>query len=142
MLHDITYSIVTHLKEQVIELNDVIWLYDGVRLTGLAKPFGTVEQMQEGSEILASGRTLYEDTYRFQIGLMATSVSERSKLSEKIKKALRQPNITLIDTGQTTGNGLFNCDVVAVTPMPQDSVSDKTNKHRVYFDVEISVLTK
>jgi hypothetical protein len=143
MLHEITYSIITHLKAQISELNDVVWMYDGVSLTGRAKPFASVEQMPSGHELLASGRTTYDDAYRFQIGLMATSVSERTKLSDKMKNTLRQPNIALLDTSQfpPPEAGFFNCDVLAVTPMPVESAADETNKHRVYLDVEVSVLT-
>ena len=144
MLHELTYSIITHLKAEVSELNDVVWMYDGVSLTGRAKPFASVEQMPSGHEMLAAGRTTYDDTYRFQIGLMATSISERSRLSDKMKNALRQPNLTLYQTSQfpATEIGFFNCDVLAVTPMPVESATDETNKHRVYLDVEVSVLTQ
>lgn len=144
MLHELTYSIITHLKSQVPELRDVVWLYDGISLTGRAKPFAVVEQMQSNHELLAAGRSTYDDTYRFQVGLMATSVSERSKLTDKMTNALRQPNLTLYQTSQfpPTEAGFFNCDVLAVTPMPVETVTDDTNKHRVYLDVEVSVLTQ
>jgi hypothetical protein len=127
-----------------MELNEVVWMYDGVSLTGRAKPFASVEQMPSGHELLAAGRITYDDIYRFQIGLMATSVSERSRLSDKIITALRQPNLTLYQTSQfpPTEVGFFNCDVLAVTPMPVESASDETNQHRVYLDVEVSVLTQ
>jgi hypothetical protein len=142
MLHEITYSIVAHLKAELPVLKDVVWVYDGISLSGRAKPFATVEQMQSGHEVLASGRTDYDDTYRFQIGLMATSVSERSRLSDAMLKVLRQPHIALYSTSRLPPSvaGFFDCDVLAVTPMPVETVTDETNKHRVYLDVEVSVL--
>lgn len=140
MLHALQYSIITHLKS-ISELTEVVWMYDGVSLTGKTKPFATVEQMQDNMEIIAKEREYYETIYRFQIGLMAKSVSDRAKLQEKIRKALLQPNIQLFNTdGPTpTSAGFFYCDVTAVTPIPVEDIADETNKHKVYFDVEVPV---
>lgn len=141
MLHAITFSIIKHLDTQVTELTEVVWMYDGISLTGKVKPFSTVEQMAEESELLAAGRTDFDETYRFQIGLHANSVSQRSTLSEKVKTALRQPNITFYDTSgpAPVSAGFFVCDVNAVTPIPVEDSADNTNKHRVYFDVEVTI---
>jgi len=141
MLHALQYSIIRHLDDTVPELTEVVWLYDGVTLTGKTKPFAVVEQMQDDTTILAKERAYYETIYRFQIGMMARSSSERAKLQEKIRKALLQPNIPLFNTdGPTpTSSGFFYCDVTAVTPMPVENMADETNKHKVYFDVEVPV---
>jgi hypothetical protein len=141
MLHALTYSIIDHLKTQVPELSEVVWMYDGVSLTNRVKPFSTIEQMQSNSLLLNAGRTDYEETFRFQVGLFGRSISERSTLSETIKSVLRQPNIPFLNTSvnPATVAGVFVCDVLAVTPMPVDDVADETNKHRVYFDVEVNV---
>ena len=141
MLHALTYSIIKHLDTQVTELTEVVWMYDGVSLTGRVKPFSTVEQMPEASDDIAAGRTDFEEVYRFQIGLHANSVSERSKISEKVKSALRQTNITFYDTTGPTpvSAGFFVCDVNAVTPIPVEDSADNTNKHRVYFDVGVTI---
>ena len=144
MLHAITYSIVTHLKTAVPALKDVVWLYDGISLTGRAKPFMTVEQMQSDQNVTTKGREYFERIYHFQLGLMAESITQRSQLSDVINNALLQPNIKLLDTSQfpATDAGSFYCDVLAITPMPVESVTDDTNKHRVYFDVEVYALFK
>jgi hypothetical protein len=139
MLHEITYSIIAHLKAQISELNDAVWMYDGVSLTGRAKPFASVEQMPSSTNVIAKEREYYETTYRFQIGLYATSVSQRTKLEEALRKTLLQPNIKLLDTSQFPPSeaGFFYCDVLAATPIPAESTADETNKHRLYFDVEV-----
>ncbi|MBW3113488.1 hypothetical protein KYJ26_16665 [Bacillus sp. MCCB 382] len=144
MLHEITYSIIAHLKADVDELNDVVWMYDGVSLTGRAKPFASVEQMQANTNVIAKERSYYETTYRFQVGLYADSVSQRSRLEDSIRQALLQPNITLLNTSQfpPTEAGFFYCDVLAATPMPVESASDETGKHRLYFDIEVYVQVK
>lgn len=145
MLHELTYSIITHLKTQVPEFTDVVWIFDGVSLSGKTKPFGTVEQMQSNNEILAKEREYYATTYRFQIGLHASTIGERSKLQDRVRTALLQPDIELLDTSQPfplPTVGFFYCDVTAEVPIPVESVSDETNKHRVYFDVEVYVQSK
>jgi hypothetical protein len=144
MVHNFTYSILTHLKAQVSELTDVVWVYDGISLSKRAKPFATVEQMQSNTEITTKEREYYETTYRFQVGLHAKTVSERSKLQERVKLALLQPNITYFDTSGPSpiATGFFYCDVLSEVPVPIESATDETNKHRVYFDVEVYVQRK
>ncbi|MGM0836043.1 MAG: hypothetical protein ACQEV7_07790 [Bacillota bacterium] len=141
MQHAITYSIIEHLRNQVPEASEVIWVYDGVSLSNRVKPFLTVEQMQTDNELLAAGRTDYGETYRFQIGLRARNISERSRLSDVMLHVLRQPNIPLLDTRVSPSPviGVFVCDVPAVTPMQSEDLSNETDKHRVYFDVEVEI---
>jgi hypothetical protein len=144
MIHNLTYSLIAHLKAQVSGLTDVVWIYDGIALTSKVKPFSTVEQMQANTSVIAKERSYYETIYRFQVGLHANTISERSKLQERVKLALLQPNITYFDTSGSTpsASGFFYCDVLSEVPVPVESVTDLTNKHRVYFDVEIYVQRK
>ena len=141
MLHALQYSIIRHLDGAIPELTEVVWMYDGVSLSGKVKPFATVEQMQDDTTILAKERAYYETIYRFQIGMMAKTSSERAKLQEKLRKALLQPDIPLFDTDGPTpvSDGFFYCDVTAVTPIPVEDLADDTNKHKVYFDVEVAM---
>lgn len=142
MIHNLTYSIITHLKTQISELTEVVWIFDGVSLTGKTKPFGTVEQMQANTQIIAKEREFYETIYRFQVGLHAKTIAERSRLQEHVKMALLQPNIPYLDTSKPSpppAIGFFYCDVLSEVPVPVESATDETNKHRVYFDVEVYV---
>jgi hypothetical protein len=141
VLHSLTYSIIDHIQNTVPDVGDVVWLYDGVSLTDRAKPFVTVEQLTEESTAIATGRLDYGETYHFQIGLRATSVSERSRLSESLKQTLRQPDIPFLDTTGPTpvSAGFFVAEIDAVTPMPSDDLTNETDKHLVYFDVSIEV---
>ena len=145
MIHSLTYSIISHLKSRVAELTDVVWIFDGVTLTGRTKPFGTVEQMMPTSERLAKERDLYATTYRFQIGLHAKTIAQRSQLQERMHEALLDADIALLDTSQPLPPptvGFFYCDVNSITPIPVEDVTDETNKHRLYFDVEVYVERK
>lgn len=144
MIHSLTYSLIAHLETQVNELTDVVWIYDGISLTSKVKPFGTVEQMQANTNVIAKEREYYETTYRFQVGLHANSISERSKLQERVKIALLQSNIPYLDTSGPSpiADGFFYCDVNSEVPIPVESATDETNKHRVYFDVEVYIQRK
>jgi len=141
MLHALTWSLIEHLRNQVPEANDVVWVYDGVSLTGRTKPFLTVEQMTGNSESIAAGRLDYEDIFRFQVGLRSRNIGERSRLTDVVKDVLRQPNIPLYDTRifPPTEEGVFVCDVKRVVPIQAETTEDETNRHRVYFDVEVTV---
>jgi hypothetical protein len=141
MQHAITYSILEHLRNQVPEASEVLWVYDGISLSNRAKPFLTVEQMQTDNDLLAAGREDYEETYRFQIGLRARNISERSRLSDLVTAVLRQKNIPLLDTRQLPSPviGVFICDVLAVTPMQSEDLANDTDKHRTYFDVAVEI---
>lgn len=144
MIHNLTYSLIAHLKTQVSELTDVVWIYDGISLSEKVKPFSSVEQMQANTNVITKEREYYETIYRFQVGLHARSISERSKLQERVKIALLQPNIQYFDTSgpSPSANGFFYCDVTSEVPVPVESATDETNKHRVYFDVEVYVQRK
>lgn len=141
MIHALTYSLLAHLDTQVPELTEVVWYYDGVSLTNRAKPFATVEQMPEENELIAAGRLDYREIYHFQIGLFAQSAGERARLSEKLKQVLRQPDIPFLDTRNypPVTAGFFVADVDAVTPVPNDDITDDTHKHHLYFDVSVGM---
>jgi hypothetical protein len=141
MLHALTFSIIEHLRNQIPESTAVVWMYDGVTLTDKVKPFLTVEQMTSDNDLIVAGRMDYEEIYRYQVGLRAKSASERSRLSETVRNVLRQTNIPFYDTRGASPvlAGFFVCDVGNAVPIPVDSTEDETNKHRVYFDVEVSV---
>lgn len=141
MLHALTYSLIEHIKSDLPELNEVDWMYDGIVLTSKKKPYVIVEQMIEFSNTIATGRQDYEETFNFQIGIYANSVSERSSLSEKLKQALKSSRIPYLETSgsEPVILGFFVCDITSITPMRMEDSGDNTNKHRVYFDVEINV---
>jgi hypothetical protein len=142
MIHNLTYSLISHLKTKIPTLTDIVWIYDGVSLTSKVKPFGTIEQMQANTNVIDKERDYFETIYRFQIGVHANSISERSKLQESVKLALLQPNIAYLDTSKPSPPptiGYFYCDVLSEVPVPVESATDNTNKHKVYFDVEVYV---
>lgn len=118
----------------------VVWVYDGVTLP-TAKPFMTVEQMQNNNEIVAKMRDAVATIHRFQVGLYASSASERSRMQSQVSQALLFGKIPLIDTSQPTKPivGYFYADVTNEVPIPADSTDEKTSHHLMFFDIEIDV---
>jgi hypothetical protein len=133
---NIQHSLRTHIAYKT-GINTV-WVYDGVKLP-TTKPFITIEQMQNNLTVNSKLRESIEEIYRFQIGLFAESASDRALKQEELKRILLFDEIELLDTMSGATLGFFRCDLTAVVPMPADDISDETNKHRVYFDVEVRV---
>lgn len=121
----------------------VVWIYDGVTLPDVAtKPFMTIEQMQNNNTSLAKGRQAYETIHRFQIGLFASSASERSRLQSKVSRHLQFDAIDLIDL-DSPGRpvvGRLEPRVTGEVPIGADSTDARNTYHRVYFDVELDVI--
>jgi hypothetical protein len=133
---DLQHSIRTHIATKT-GINTV-WVYDGVKLP-TAKPFVTVEQMQNNTTVISKQREAVRTVYRFQIGLFASSATERARKQDDLKRVLLFDEIELLSA--TTGDslGVFRADLTAEVPLPAEDISDKTKMHRVYFDVEVDV---
>lgn len=118
----------------------VVWIYDGVTLP-LVKPFLTVEQLQNNNEIIAKMREAVATTHRFQVGLYASSASERSRMQTQVSQALLFGKIPLIDLGSSTRPivGYFYANVTNEVPIPADSTDGITRHHLMFFDIEIDV---
>jgi hypothetical protein len=133
---NIQHSLRTHIENKTgIK---TIWIYDGVKLPK-SKPFITIEQMQNNTTIISKQREAVMTVYRFQIGLFATSANDRARKQDEIKRVLLFDSIELLNATSGASLGFFHVDLTAEVPMPAEDVSDETNKHRVYFDVEIDV---
>jgi hypothetical protein len=117
---------------------NTVWVYDGAKLP-TAKPFITVEQMQNNTTVISKQRESVRTIYRFQIGLFASSATDRARKQDELKQTLLFDQIELIDATSSQSLGYFSADITAEVPMPAEDVSDETKKHRVYFDVEIDV---
>lgn len=143
MKHALTYSIISHLRTQVPEVSGrVTWMYDGVKIDGTEKPFITVESVVTTNTSIAAGRRDFEEIYAWQIGVRAETIAQRERLTETVVTALRQRNIEFIDTRTnppTESDQTFVADVVRIQPMPSDDISNETDRHRTYIDVEVAL---
>lgn len=135
MQFNLTHSLRTHLETSTgIK---TVWLYDGIKLPA-DRPLLTVEQMPNNNANISKSRR-FETTYRWQIGLYTTSIRERSLLQDAVKRAIIKDKIELLNA-TTPGEklGYFYALVTGEVPITPEDPSDKSNYHRVYFDVEVS----
>lgn len=135
---NLQHSLRTHLA--AVMAMPVIWIFDGVKLPDeSAKPYMTIEQMQNNDEGSTKGREAVETIHRFQLGLFAKSATERARLQNAVSRTLRFDDINLIDVDKSTTDvvGFFNTKLTGVVPISAESVDARSTYHRVYFDVEI-----
>lgn len=134
--HGLQHSIITHLRNKTGLRVD--WVFDGYKYPA-EKPFVTVEQMQNNIDTLTKQREAIQTIYRFQVGLHAKSATERARLQEQIKRIFLFDEITFLDTNKSPAlaSGFFMCDLTGVVPMPANDISNTSDYHRVYFDIEI-----
>jgi len=138
MQHEITASLIDHLRAKT-GMN-VVWVFDGVKLP-VVKPFITVEQMPSSESVVSKMRDAARSIYRFQVGLHTQSMTERTRKQDEIKRIFVFDTFDLLDTTQIPAPviGSFCVDLTGITPISPESVSDTTNYHKVYFDIEIDV---
>lgn len=141
MLNDILYSIREHLKtDPDVEANEVLTYYDGLVLDNREKPFIVVESLFDDFEVLAAGRTDYEETYALQIGIRAESEHQLNKLKRTVTRSLRK-KVTLYNTSTEpfAASGFFYVDVDRVEVVRPDDISRETDFHRAYITAEVTV---
>ena len=136
---NIQHSLRTHLQNRLGV--SAIWVFDGVKLPDeSARPFITVEQMQNNVTQRVKMREAVRQVYRFQIGLRAATISQRAQIQDAMEDIFNYDQIPLLDagTGASAPAGYFNADLTAVVPMPADNAEAKSEYHRVYFDIEVN----
>lgn len=137
MQHEIHYSLKRHLESKFAGV-PVVWVYDGVTLPAV-KPFITVEQMQNNNAILSKGRESIQTVFRFQVGLYAKSSTEKARMQSELTNAINFERITLYQTSITpvSAVGFFDAFVTNVVAIPAEATEAETQKHKVFFDVEV-----
>jgi hypothetical protein len=134
---NLQHALLTHLENRTGI--PTIWVYDGVKLPE-SKPFLTIEQMQNNTTVISKQRESVRTIYRFQVGLHARTAKDRALKQDEIKQIFLFDEIELLDaTNPVQSLGFFRTDLTAEVPMPAAEVSNKTEYHRVYFDIEINV---
>lgn len=131
-----------YLEGNVEEISEVQPIYDGAEISGIAKPFLTIEYLGGPSpELLSAGRRSYEESYNYQVGIFASNPGELSKLEEIVRTKLREPDGIPIysETGIATDVN-FVCDVGAFTPIRNSELASETRDHHGYLDVAVEIL--
>lgn len=135
--HGLNRSLILHLREKFPNVR-VDLKFDGYEIPA-ERPLIIVEPMQNNNEILTKQREAIETIYRYQIGLYEKNSVELSIKQERLQDVFNFDRFTFYDTLQSPAiqTGFFYCELTAVTPMPADDISKKSEYNRVYFDVEI-----
>lgn len=142
-VYEIMYSLMVALETEVLELTEAQMIYDGATISGIPKPFATIEYLATNKQLLSAGRRNYEYGYRFQVGLYAQTFPERLNLEERLSDVLSaEEGIPLFnDSFLPTGKFVY-CEVSAFTPIANDDLSNTTNNHHGYFDVAVFIMRK
>lgn len=139
--HELQYSVIEHLRNKT-NLN-VDWIYDGYKMRE-GETFMSVKEMQSNYEYIVKLRESVNVINRFQVGLHATSESERSRKQDEIRRLLTFDRIPYIDTEVSSDKVCGYLDVYLrnVTPMSSSHITDKSSHHTVYFDIEIDTIIR
>lgn len=137
--HGLNRSMLAHLRDRMGDGVKVDLVTDGYELPS-DRPLITVEQMQINFEVLTKQRESIETIYRYQVGLHDSSSVQLSINQERLARIFLFDEFTFYNTFETPFKpiGVFSCELNAVTPMPAEDISKKSEYNRVYFDVEIT----
>ncbi|WMW41346.1 hypothetical protein RE433_29280 (plasmid) [Bacillus cereus] len=132
-VNDVMYS----LKKALEEFAPTTWIYDGVSLTGKAKPFLTVESLT--GTIDRYSKENYARNHLIQIGVYSDTVSNRNELQDKIIDRLERRPIDLYNTSAKVPKliGFLYAEVSSCEPIPQTDVAQVTAKHLSFITIRI-----
>ncbi|EJS63496.1 hypothetical protein [Bacillus cereus] len=132
-VNDVMYS----LKKALEEFAPTTWVYDGVSLTGKAKPFLTVESLT--GTIDRYSKDNYARNHLIQIGVYSDAVSNRNEIQDKIIDQLERRPIDLYNTSLKVPKliGFLYAEVSSCEPIPQADVTQVTAKHLSFITIRI-----
>lgn len=129
------------LRKYLEDTTDVpaIWVYDGVEIPK-EKPLITVEQLFNQTEGLSKGRQAVQTLFYYQVGIHAKTIMERHNLQDVLQRLFLFDKIPFIDAESGETDGHLRVESSSGTPIPAEDITDKTNYHRLYFDVTVDVV--
>lgn len=132
-VNDVMYS----LKKALEEFAPTTWIYDGVSLTGKAKPFLTVESLT--GTIDRYSKDNYARNHLIQIGVYSDTVSNRNEIQDKIIDRLERRHIDLYNTSLKVPKliGFLYAEVSSYEPIPQVDGTQVTAKHLSFITIRI-----
>ncbi|PFP97690.1 hypothetical protein COK06_13190 [Bacillus cereus] len=132
-VNDVMYS----LKKTLEGFAPTTWIYDGVSLTGKAKPFLTVESLT--GTVDRYSKDNYARNHLIQIGVYSDAVSNRNELQDKIIDRLERHPIDLYNTSSKVPNliGFLYAEVSSCEPIPQTDSTQVTAKHLSFITIRI-----
>jgi hypothetical protein len=145
VVHQIQYSIIRRIGEEVPELNKVIWITPETVLSESDLPFATVEYIYHTNEIYGKRFDGKGTRYYFQIGVRGRNLAELLTLTEKVEKALVSEEIPLYDTTQPAPPpqiGTVRVTVPMSNQVLPENVNDTTGKYRCYLDATVFYISE
>src|SRR5690625_1680647 len=134
-LYDILYSLQKFLKEQTDVRTDII--YDGYKYPKV-KQFMTIETLMDERIYRVKSREDVQSIEHIQLSYHAEHFADRTRMAHEISDLLTFNKIPLIKVdGSDSPIGFFGVEVTSVIPIPSEYVARESEKHRVYFDLEI-----
>ncbi|MBE5087618.1 hypothetical protein IGI03_06090 [Bacillus thuringiensis] len=132
-VNNVMYS----LKKALEEFAPTTWIYDGVSLTGKAKPFLTVESLT--GTIDRYSKDNYARNHLIQIGVYSDTVSNRNELQDKIIDRLERCPVDLYNTSSKVPKliGFLYAEVSSCESIPQADVTQVTAKHLSFITIRI-----
>lgn len=115
---------------------DVVIQFDGIVLPE-EKPFIVVKQMPNSNAIMSKQRETVLTTYRFQVGIFARTLAERTATQDNVRDMFLFDVIPEYDDNGRKTTKVTQALITGETPLDADDVSDKTKTHRIYFDIEV-----
>lgn len=111
--------------------------FDGFKMP-TEKPFALIERRQNNNQQLAKQRESIQTIFRLQLGIFAETEFQLSEYQESLRDLFLFSEIPLYGTDGILSDSvfLFEPDFNEV-PMPADDLSNQTNNHRMYFDLEV-----
>ncbi|MBE5093591.1 hypothetical protein [Bacillus thuringiensis] len=132
-INNVMYS----LKKSLDEFAPTSWVYDGVSLTGKAKPFLTIESLT--GTIDRYSKDNYARNHLIQIGVYSDTVSNRNELQDRIIDRLERRPVDLYNTSSKVHKliGFLYAEVSSCEPIPQSDVTQVTAKHLSFITIRI-----
>lgn len=140
-LYDAIYSLQRFFGERFGLRAD--WKYDGYQYPS-QRPFITIEALMDERITLSKQRESIQVIDHLQLGYHASDIVDRTQMAENIADVLTFEEIPYYDTQESVAvpSGFFVVEVTSVTPISPDDISNKSEYHRVYFDVEIEKIKR
>lgn len=131
-------NVINSLKinlEELTEINTVI-LYDGIKLPK-EKPFITIDQLTNTFDRIAKQKESVRTNHNFRVGVFAKSLRNRYEIQQTLRDIFSFYELALYnEEGINTGRK-FEITSMNEIPLSAEDISSDTDKHRVYFDIEI-----
>lgn len=125
------------LKKTLDEFAPTTWVYDGVSLTGKAKPFLTIESLT--GTIDRYSKDNYARNHLIQIGVYSDTVSNRNEIQDRLIDRLERRPIDLYETSSKVPKlvGFLYVEVSSCESIPQADGTQVTAKHLSFITITI-----